>query len=88
LVAAALEARADVSRRPWRAEVLRRDFRERFTKRGYLFSEKDAQIFQQLLDERLAADYDVRPFTQRRAERDWRAAEDLCSRLRMVIDNV
>ncbi len=81
LVAALLETRADISRRPWRAETILRDFREQFTNRGYLFARRDSQAFDRLKNERYAADYDEAVFTEARAKRVFEDAEDLYERL-------
>jgi hypothetical protein len=80
--------KAGVSRQSWRAEVLRRDFLERFARRGYLFSMRDINTFGLLIDERYAADYSNENFTARRAHRLLLASEDLCSRLKKVMDDV
>jgi uncharacterized protein (UPF0332 family) len=80
-----LEIRAGLSRRPWRHETLLRDFRDQFTNRGYLFSRKDGDSLTRLLQERYAADYERVAFTEQRAERVLREAEDLCSKLFEVV---
>jgi hypothetical protein len=57
MVAAVLEEKIGVSRQPWRAEQLLGDFRERFTRRGFLFSSRDDAVLRTLWEARLAADY-------------------------------
>jgi uncharacterized protein (UPF0332 family) len=81
LVAALLEEKAGVSRQPWRAEQLMRDFQERFTRQGYLFSSRDAKTFRKLRDARETADYLAEVFGRRRAELVLKDARMLCSRL-------
>lgn len=88
LVAALLEEKASVTRRPWRAEVLQGDFRQNFTHKSYLFSMRDADLLRRLIDVRYDADYHNIPITRRKAERALAEAEDLCSRLKEVIDDV
>jgi hypothetical protein len=82
-----LEEKAGVTRQPWRSEQLLRDFRERFTRRGYLFSSRDVETFHKLWEARLAADYGPGVFNGRRALRSLQEAERLCSKLEKVITN-
>jgi hypothetical protein len=87
MVAAVLEEKAKVTRQTWRAEQLLRDFQGEFTRRGYLFSSRDAMAFSTLIRERYAADYGNERFGQRRAAAALALSEKLCSRLEEVIEN-
>ena len=83
-MAALLEEKVRLTRSPWRVEV-RKDLRERFTRRGYLLTEPDAETFRRLLNERYDADYRKQLFNRKRAATALALAEGLCSRLEEVI---
>lgn len=87
MVAALLENKAGLSRSPWRAEQLMRDFRTRFTSRGFRFAAKDADTFRRLIDERYAADYGRQPVSERRAAAAVEDSERLCDKIEEVMGN-
>jgi hypothetical protein len=87
MVAAVLEEETEVSRQTWRSAQLLRDFQREFTRRGYLFSSRDAATLTRLWETRLAADYGREGLTERRALWCLQESEKLCSRLEKVINN-
>ena len=86
-VAALLESRGDYAQQRWRHERLAASFEARFTRRGFLFTKRDEDVFRRLLRERYAADYGNVQFTGIRARRVLEAARQLCNRLLEVISS-
>ena len=83
--AAVLELRKRLHRDRWDHTKLLNDFREQFARPGFLFTIRDAKALDQLLQERLSADYERTPFDRRRAEKSLRSAEQLYDKIQGVI---
>jgi uncharacterized protein (UPF0332 family) len=76
-VIALLEARAGVVRRRWDHVQVQLDFRTHFARRGFLFTTRDAQYFEELYRARLAADYEAERVEARRATRHMNNVREL-----------
>jgi uncharacterized protein (UPF0332 family) len=87
VVAAMLESRKGLSRDRWTHQQLLNDFRQHFARPGFLFSVRDARDLNQLLEERLSADYERTHFERRRAEDSLKRAEQLYHKILGVITN-
>jgi uncharacterized protein (UPF0332 family) len=64
---AALEARAGLSRRRWDHVQLQKEFRERFSKRGFLFDVRHSEGLERMYEVRLMADYERASLNSRQA---------------------
>lgn len=80
-VIALLEARAGIVRRRWDHVQVQNDFRTHFTRRGYLFTVRQAGHFEELLEARLVADYEAERLRRGRAAELLRNAYALYERL-------
>jgi uncharacterized protein (UPF0332 family) len=64
-----------------------RDFRERFTRRGYLFSSRDGEFLRASWEARLVADYGREGVKPKTALKSLQEAERFYTRIEEVISN-
>ena len=83
--AALLDIKANLRRDRWDHSELRTAFRDRFARRGLLFSIRQAQDLDYLWEQRLVADYRRGNLRRRLAEQALRVSSDLNQRIIEVI---
>ncbi|MPZ48566.1 MAG: HEPN domain-containing protein [Dehalococcoidia bacterium] len=86
-VIALLENKTTVRRNRWEHVELHYLFRSQFAQRGFLFVVRDAEDFERLHRQRLAADYEQRGLSRRMTEDALRTANRLYAKIREVISN-
>lgn len=86
LVSEVMAQNANRYEQRWNHRQLHNAFIDNFCKRGFLLSRQDGETYGLLREERLAADYGNPAFSQRRAARAMRRAEELHKKLSEVLD--
>ena len=87
LVAAALADRGGIEQPRWDHKQLHREFLGRFCKLGRFFSVADGKTLQRLRELREAADYQRISLTKRQVDRTLASAQDLCAKIRQVMED-
>jgi len=86
LVAAVIETKIGLTRRPWEHKTLLEDFRHGFTLKGFLFSQQDGDDLNALMTHRFTGDYGETELQEKTVELALDKARRLCQKVTEVLN--